>query len=106
MNKALILLVLALFCALSFAQHSSFRLPRTVVALDEVEDNNLAKLKLNPNFGISGASSHGGISWSANGGVTGNLGNHGATWNLGGKVSHSPGGRPGWGVGGGIRIPF
>jgi len=109
MNKSFILLVLALFCAMSFAERTSFRMPKNVIVLDEAQDNNLAKLNLGnltPHFGMSGGSTGRGIGGTFNGGVTGPLNNHGATWNLGGHYTHTPGGQPGWGVRGGISIPF
>jgi len=94
---------------MSFAERTSFRMPRNVIALDEVQDNDLRGInfgQLRPTFSMEGGSTGRGIGGTFHGGVTGPLNNHGATWNLGGQYTHTPGGRPGWGVGGGISIPF
>ena len=110
MNKSFILVILALFCAMSFAERTSFRMPRNVQALDEVQDNEMPQQinwgAMRPTFGMEGGSTGRGIGGTFHGGLTGPLNNHGATWNFGGHVTHNPGARPGWGVGGGIRIPF
>ena len=114
MNKSFILLVIALFSAISFAQKTSFRMPKNIVALDEAHDNNLGQVRhlnlgphlgsVTPHFGMSGGNRGAGV--TLNGGFSGPVGNTGGTWTLSGHSSITPGGHPGYGIKYEFQLPL